>query len=438
MMSLQSIRNKLSSGQSLRILFINDLGFQYGAGLALLRQIQSFLLMGHDVAALCWTPGAEEENVPFIPAKATGSWLGMSGLPYLHSHYGVSQSSIIDSIVLEASLRYPDVIILGNLHGAGWSLKLLPALQSLGCVAIAFLHDFYLITGRCAYPGECHRYEIGCNDSCPTWDQYPSLAPDKIFDEWVLRREIFCGSQGVPLAANSQWTLKMARQALTGLHYADCVYYGLDEQLFRKIDKSLARQLLGIPQDCFVILGGAVNMSDYRKGGHIFCEIVSQLQQKAHFVVFGAESHQIKGVQGTGLLRDYRKMVLVYSAADIFVGTSLEEAFGQTFCEAAACSLPVVAFNIGGIPEIARHDVNARLANEISAQALLNEIDFFMKSPAKCQEFGRAGRAIVEQEFTLKAQGERWIDYLKRVVQFEKTDVLGVAAKEPSKQGIFC
>jgi glycosyltransferase involved in cell wall biosynthesis len=410
--SYPSLQDKISRGQALRILFINDVGFQYGAGIATLRQIQSFLVMGHEVMGLCGVQGAVESSIP-MPAHAKGKWLGITVLPHLSPDYGVSQAGIIENLVLEARIRSPDVIIVGNLHGAKWSIALLPALRVLRCPVIAYMHDCYLLTGRCAYTGSCNLYEIGCNNSCPTWEQYPSLSPEKIFDEWILRRQVFCGAQGIPLATNSNWTANMARKALRGVTRVDCIYYGLDETLFKPIDKAFARKLLGIPQDKFVVLGGAVDVTDYRKGGHIFNEIVAKLSDQVHFLVFGAKSKQQTGVQGTGLVRDYRRMPLIYSAADIFVGTSLEEAFGQTFCEAAACGIPIVAFKRDGIPEIARHDLNARLANEINSNSMIKEIQFFRENARKLAQFSQAGREIVEAEFTLKAQSKRWLQYLQ-------------------------
>ena len=53
------VRDKIEHGERLRILFLNDVGFQYGAGLAQLRQVQSFLLMGHEVMGICWVTGGE-------------------------------------------------------------------------------------------------------------------------------------------------------------------------------------------------------------------------------------------------------------------------------------------------------------------------------------------------------------------------------------------
>jgi len=191
----------------------------------------------------------------------------------------------------------------------------------------------------------------------------------------------------------------------------------LDESLFKPIDRSLSRRLLGIPQESFVILGGAVNVNDRREGGHIFKEIMAALSGRAQFLVFGAESGEMEGVYGTGLLRDYRKMPLLYSAADLFVGTSLEEAFGQTFCEASACAIPIVAFRVGGIPEIARDGINARLLDEIDASPLLEEIESFMADSEKRKAFGQAGRSLVEKEFTLARQAERWQQYLNAVAE---------------------
>jgi len=168
-----------------------------------------------------------------------------------------------------------------------------------------------------------------------------------------------------------------------------------------------------------VVLCGAVNLSDKRKGGHLLKQIVSALSKKVLFLMFGAESERLKGVMPTGLIRDYRKMPLLYSAADIFLGTALEEAFGQTLCEAAACELPVVAFNVGGVPEIARHDMNARLVNQFSARGAIDEIGFFMDNTSKRREYGRAGREIVTRQFSLMKQGERWMEYLRKVASLE-------------------
>lgn len=419
---------KLFNGEKLRILFLNDLGFQYGAGVATLRQIQSFLIMGHEVKGLCWQQGPEGD-IPFIHSSMNGCWTGMRQLPNIHTDYGCSEEDIINTIVQEVKSINPDVIIVGNLHGAKWPLRLFSALRRLDSLLVAYMHDCYLIFGRCAYAGACRLHENECNDNCPTADEYPQLAPHAINAEWKLRRELFSGKNGIPLAANSHWTLGMAQNHLRGLHFGAVVYLGLDDKLFKPIDKALARKLLGIPPDKFVILGGAVNVGDKRKGVNFFLDVVSKLSDKADFIVFGHESMGLKGVHAMGLLRDYRKMPLLFSAADLFVGTAVEEAFGLTLCEAAASAVPIVAFNVGGVPEVAVHNTNAILVDNICAEGLIEAIEFFMRDPDARESFGRAGRALVEANFTLQKQGERWIEYLRSYSEYSNSGMSGLYSK---------
>lgn len=410
------LRAKLQRHLPLRVVFINDNGFQYGAGLALLRQVQSFLVMGHEVASISWAQGLVESGIPLKPRGATGTWLGSFPLPHLTHDRGIPMETTVQVLLAETRRFDPDLVITGNLHGSGWTFDLLVALRQSGIPTVAFMHDCQMISGRCAYPGTCTQYKVGCDHNCPTWEEYPKLEPELIYDAWRVRRQAVEGPGSVAIAANSQWTLSMAKQAFSQISYADCLYYGLDERLFSKIDKAIARKLLGIPEDRFVVLTGAVNMREYRKGGHIFAELIDRLQHNTELVVFG-KADNLQNVRGTEFLRDYRKMPLLYSAADVFVGTSLEEAFGQTFCEASACELPIVAFKIGGVPEIARHGQNARLAADTTASAMIEEIEFFRANPNQRITYGAKGRAIVEAEFTLKCQGDRWMKYLNTWVE---------------------
>ena len=128
-------------------------------------------------------------------------------------------------------------------------------------------------------------------------------------------------------------------------------------------------------------------------------------------LVFGHAAAELGDVQGTGYFHDFRRMPLVYSAGDIFPGTSLEEAFGQTYGEAAACGLPWSLPR--GRPGIARQDVNA-LAGKCRRRGCNRcELRTLIADSAARAEMGRAGRKLVEDEFTLRRQGERWTEFLQ-------------------------
>ncbi|MCZ6878973.1 MAG: hypothetical protein O7G29_12600 [Acidobacteria bacterium] len=59
--------------------------------------------------------------------------------------------------------------------------------------------------------------------------------------------------------------------------------------------------------------------------------------------------------------------------------------------------------------------MNARLVDQISSGELLEEIEFFMADSQKREAFGPAGRSLVEKEFALARQAERWQQYLNAV-----------------------
>ena len=59
----------------------------------------------------------------------------------------------------------------------------------------------------------------------------------------------------------------------------------------------------------------------------------------------------------------YSQIQKTYRDADIFINSSLSEAYGMPILEARAVGLPVVASHVGGIPEIIKHGETGLLVN---------------------------------------------------------------------------
>jgi glycosyltransferase involved in cell wall biosynthesis len=220
-----------------------------------------------------------------------------------------------------------------------------------------------------------------------------------------------CGGGSSALAVNSHWTKRFALDAVPAAR-AEVIHYGIDTNVFSPGDKADARRRLRIPDDRIVILGGAVNLQDVRKGGFHLQSVFKNLGKRAHGIVLGANSDGIAGAQPLGLISGQRKIRLVYRAADIFVNTSLDEAFGQMMLEAAACGLPIVAFDVGGVPDVSRHNVNALLVPAGDTEQLVQATDYFVRDAAARQRFGNEGREIAVKEFSLQCQAENWTRYL--------------------------
>src|SRR6185436_8661987 len=135
------LSQKLERGAPLRVLFVNDLGFQFGAGIATVRQVQSFLLRGDTVMGLCSSEPpldlAYELNQPGL----RGEWLGFHGVPELGRKRVCSNAQAATRLALEAGGAYPDVIIVGNIHNARWPVSFLDSLRESGAPVIAYMHD---------------------------------------------------------------------------------------------------------------------------------------------------------------------------------------------------------------------------------------------------------------------------------------------------------
>jgi glycosyltransferase involved in cell wall biosynthesis len=110
-------------------------------------------------------------------------------------------------------------------------------------------------------------------------------------------------------------------------------------------------------------------------------------------------------------------MPFVFNAADLYVTTAIEEAFGQTLLEASACGVPVVAFDVGGIKDIVIHEETGLLVDRVSASDLLAAIGRLVGDAALREKLGRNGRAHVESQFTLAHQAAAWDNCLARLCE---------------------
>ncbi len=101
-------------------------------------------------------------------------------------------------------------------------------------------------------------------------------------------------------------------------------------------------------------------------------------------------------------------LIRLYSAADVFVCPSMEENFGQTALESLACGTPVVAFDIGGLPDMVEHERNGYLARPFSTDDLANGISWIFEDDYRRRGLSEAARKKVEQVFAIEKIAHRY------------------------------
>lgn len=91
--------------------------------------------------------------------------------------------------------------------------------------------------------------------------------------------------------------------------------------------------------------------------------------------------------------------------AHIMVQHSVETADGNmeglpvSLTEAAASGLPIIATRHSGIPEIVEDGVNGFLVAEHDIEAMAQRMADLARTPERWSDFGRAGRALIEERF---------------------------------------
>ncbi len=90
----------------------------------------------------------------------------------------------------------------------------------------------------------------------------------------------------------------------------------------------------------------------------------------------------------------------VLADTDVFVLPSRTEAFPNVLLEAMASRLPVVASDVGGIPELVEHERNGLLVPVGDAEALAAAIRRLIEEPALADTLAAAARQTVESRYS--------------------------------------
>ena len=165
----------------------------------------------------------------------------------------------------------------------------------------------------------------------------------------------------------------------------------------------------GIPKD--VLYVGSVSRAYAWKGFHVLYDAFRSLADRvpdATLTVVGAgdlldaykerarsdgleERIRFRGrLAEAALVQAYRE-----TAVACLPSITPAESFGMVLAEANACGKPVVASDIGGIPEVVQHGVNGLLVPPGDAQGLAHALERLLSDPAEADRMGAAGRARI-------------------------------------------
>lgn len=391
-----SQRPPVNWGKKLKVAMVNNLGFLYGAGIAQKRIAGAFELAGHEIR--CFDLLSDTTNP-------------------------------IEEIMQGVNDFKPSIVIFGNLHdNHSDPLRLLSLLSDkYKCYWVT--HDFWLVTGRCGYFEGCRKFLVGCDALCPTPNNYPALAPEKIRDAWNNKRALLKGNSNITMLANSMWAGDIFRNATS--NQIETIKLGVPSHLYKPLDKRECREKIGIDIHSFVLFFSVSSLSDPRKGGEILVAALEKLNiPNLVLLVVGRLDVPLEissaKIVSLGYLNNTTKMVQAMNAADVYIGPSTEETLGQVFLEAAMCGLPSVGFNVTGIKDAIEHGVTGIKVDDICEDSLASALQELYDKPQVLSHLTQLCRAFALNEFSLERSYASFFQVLRKQGLI---DELGIAHK---------
>lgn len=283
-------------------------------------------------------------------------------------------------------IQFTDIIHTHWFNFGFLSLKNYKQLINLGKPMVWTLHDMWAFTGGCHYAGDCQNFKTECMN-CP-FLKNPS-ANDLSNQIWKKKQDIFNSlkTNQLTIVCCSEWLAGVARQSslLKNIKVVS-IANPLNINTFQPQDKSLVRRKFGLPDEKLLVLFGAMNIADQRKGFDYFLNalirlkaVYPELSQKIELLIFGKSKPELMSklpfpAHNMGSIKSEASMAEVLNCADLFVIPSLEENLPNSISESFACGVPVVGFNTGGIPEMIAHKQNGYVADYKSATSLSDGI----------------------------------------------------------------
>ncbi|MDD2340084.1 MAG: glycosyltransferase [Methanosarcina sp.] len=328
------------------------------------------------------------------------------------------------SRLLELTNGRPDIIHCHNLHGGYFDLRALPQLSQQVPVILT-LHDAWLLSGHCAHSFDCERWKTGCGN-CPDLTIYPRILKDATAYNWERKNNIFKQSR-LFVVTPCQWLMDKVNESMLkpGVINSCVIPNGVNTKIFQPYSKKRAREELGLHSDEKIILFTANGIrkniwKDY-KTLKSSLSIISAHKKRILCIALGenttSECIGSVEIRFIPFQRDPGIVARYYQAADVYVHPSRVDTFPNTVLEALACGTPVVASNVGGIPEQIIEGKTGYLVPEGDAEGMAEKIICLLENEYLNKQMGLEAAEDAKKRFSLEQMVNNYLMFYKSILK---------------------
>lgn len=402
----------------MNVLFIHQGDKGLGGGqVQMLRVMRGLQAAGVNVRIMC-KYRTRQESAPFPRRPRTERWIAkVSQRLGLNDVHGVGAFDIPK----QEAFQWADVIDAHSLHANFFSYLALPKITREKPMVFTF-HDMWPITGHCHASLECERWKIGCGQ-CPHLDIEPPVRRDGTAWDWKMKRWAYDRSTLTPVAP-SRWLYECTKESMLGGKDIRHIAHGIDTTVYRPLDKATCRSMLGVPEGKKVLLFAVERLDRPLKGADLLISALKMLPESVRkesvLLLLGHSGTSISEMVGIpsidlGFVANDQLKSIIFSTADVFLHPTRADNFPLVLLESMACGTPVVSFNVGGVPEVARVGETGLLAERDNA-GQFSELTAQMVSDDTARgNMAKRCREIVEAEYRIERQVSEYVDLYKEL-----------------------
>ncbi len=245
----------------------------------------------------------------------------------------------------------------------------------------------------------------------------------------VVFKYLFINKFSEKIVAVSNFTAQKLKKIIKNGKKISVIYNGIDLTPFnRKESREKILQKIGINKKDAVI---AICVANYYaiKGHRFLIDAFYSIKNKIpnlYILCFGKGDLMEKlikkvkdlKIEDRFLIMGFRDNIYkILMASDIFVLPSLSEAFPISILEAMGAGLPVIATEVGGIPEIIENGKSGFIIRPKDVDELADKIFILAKDKNLRENMGQYSKNLVQKKFDIKLMISSYQNIYKSLVK---------------------
>lgn len=236
-------------------------------------------------------------------------------------------------------------------------------------------HDNWPFTGGCHVRYNCNGFKSDCANCLYSKNK------GKVAKKFLKIKKRCLVNRGLVLTGPSNWMVSNLKESIFMNEKIYKLQNCVDTAVFKPMNKYSIREYLGFDSSKIIIGISVMDTGIPYKGWAYIVELMARIrkeaaiQSKIEFVIMGngkPDGSLPFKIHRFGYLSEEHLIAEIYNACDFTINPSLEESFSNVVLESISCGVPVLAFSIGGIPDIIDHKKNGYLAEAKNINDLYN------------------------------------------------------------------